>query len=116
MVTPNQHKRPVDRRWKRMPARDEHGQLRVSYEYRPAPALLDRERFDDLARLLYQRWVVEPSPFVSGDTTPITRSGAEQVLSSMNALAESTNVSALPPAATFSTRKSFPVPTEFAHV
>ncbi len=46
-----------------MPPRDEHGHLRVTYEFRPARSVLDRERFDDLARMLYQRWVLEPAPW-----------------------------------------------------
>lgn len=52
-----------------MPPRDEHGQLRVTYEFRPATSVLDRERFDDLARLLYQRWVLESAPLESTGAT-----------------------------------------------
>ena len=54
-----------------MPPRDEHGQLLVTYEFRPARSVLDRERFDDLARMLYQRWVLEPAPCESSDSTAI---------------------------------------------
>lgn len=65
-TTEQQSKRQNPRqqcRWKRMPPRDEHGELRVTYEFRPARTALDRERFDDLARRLYQRWVLEPAPW-----------------------------------------------------
>ena len=56
-----------------MPARDEHGQLRVTYEFRPATTVFDRERFDDLARLLYRRWVLDPE---SGDNFRATATNA----------------------------------------
>ena len=52
-----------------MPPRDEHGQLRVTYEFRPATSVLDRERFDDLARMLYQRWVLDSPPWESPGAT-----------------------------------------------
>ena len=52
-----------------MPPRDERGHLRVTYEFRPATSVLDRERFDDLARILYQRWVLEPPPWESPEGT-----------------------------------------------
>ena len=65
-----------------MPPRDEHGQLRVTYEFRPATSVLDRERFDDLARMLYQRWVLESAPLEStGATTntPATESPVHSI-------------------------------------
>jgi hypothetical protein len=69
MKTQNQHNQRETCRWKRMPPRDERGNLRVTYEFRPATSVLDRERFDDLARILYQRWVLEPPPWESPEAT-----------------------------------------------
>jgi hypothetical protein len=59
MVTNGQQSPPRPRRWKNLPPRDEHGELRVVITYRPATSALDRQRFDDLARRLYRRWVLE---------------------------------------------------------
>jgi hypothetical protein len=87
MKTKNQQNQRETCRWKRMPPRDEHGHLRVTYEFRPATSVLDRERFDDLARMLYQRWVLEPAPWESSEATTISPSTSTPSLHS-----ESTHV------------------------
>jgi hypothetical protein len=46
-----------------MPMRDENGNWAVIIEFRPATSPLVHERFAELARTLYQKWVVEPPPF-----------------------------------------------------
>lgn len=59
MVTPSQQSPQRSRRWRNLPPRDEHGELRVIITFRPATSALDRQRFDAVARNLYRRWVLD---------------------------------------------------------
>jgi hypothetical protein len=83
MVTPSQQSPQRPRRWKNLPPRDEHGELRVIITFRPATSALDRQRFDDVARRLYRRWVLEEddagptSATASGSTSAPSASAAQ---------------------------------------
>ena len=46
-----------------MPMRDANGDWAVIIEFRPVTSPLVQERFAELARTLYQKWVVEPPPY-----------------------------------------------------
>ena len=60
---PPREPKPKRDRWKRMPMRDANGDWAVIIEFRPVTSPLVQERFAELARTLYQKWVVEPPPY-----------------------------------------------------